>query len=185
PNSLDPSSNDYHFFKHRNNFLTNKLFRNEDTVKAVFEESFHSKTRDFYKFEITKLVVNRWKKCVNYFHKIHYFYLKCHFKNTSFRMYLHELDTCCSLFCTRILFMEDFRIPRDFRGINETSNDSYRGNRVTLFQLISKRMDSIQTNCTNGEFIFNVSSPLGSLCKRVKERCCLTSLCTAIRKPRG
>ncbi|KOC70432.1 Histone-lysine N-methyltransferase SETMAR [Habropoda laboriosa] len=52
--SLVLFSIEYHFFKHLNNFITNKLFRNEDTVKAAFKEFFHSKTNDFYILETMK-----------------------------------------------------------------------------------------------------------------------------------
>ncbi|KOC62929.1 Histone-lysine N-methyltransferase SETMAR [Habropoda laboriosa] len=50
--SLDFSPTDYHFFKHLNNFLTNKLFQNEDVVKVAFKEFSNSKTTDFYKFGV-------------------------------------------------------------------------------------------------------------------------------------
>ncbi|KOC67567.1 hypothetical protein WH47_10518 [Habropoda laboriosa] len=44
-----------------NNFLTIKLFRNEDTIQAALKEFLNSKTDDFYVYAITKLV-NRWRK---------------------------------------------------------------------------------------------------------------------------
>ncbi|KOC60277.1 Histone-lysine N-methyltransferase SETMAR [Habropoda laboriosa] len=56
--SLRISLTNFHFFEHLNNFLTNKLLRNEDTVKVVFKEFFHSKTN-----EITELL-NHWGKCI-------------------------------------------------------------------------------------------------------------------------
>ncbi|KOC69195.1 Histone-lysine N-methyltransferase SETMAR, partial [Habropoda laboriosa] len=56
--SFDLSPTDYHFFKHPNNFLINKLFRNEDCKSSIRRML---KTKEFYKFGIAKLV-NLWEK---------------------------------------------------------------------------------------------------------------------------
>uniref|UniRef100_A0A0N5CE35 Histone-lysine N-methyltransferase SETMAR n=1 Tax=Strongyloides papillosus TaxID=174720 RepID=A0A0N5CE35_STREA len=63
PYSLDLSLTDYHFFKHLNNFLTDKVFRNDDDIKTAFEAFVESRSPDFYVNGINKLL-SRWQQCV-------------------------------------------------------------------------------------------------------------------------
>jgi [histone H3]-lysine36 N-dimethyltransferase SETMAR len=64
PYSPDLSPTDYHFFKHLDNFLHEKSFRNNDDVENAFVEFVNSKTKDFFFAGIQKLA-ERWQKCVN------------------------------------------------------------------------------------------------------------------------
>ncbi|KOC67851.1 Histone-lysine N-methyltransferase SETMAR, partial [Habropoda laboriosa] len=57
PYSPDLSPTDYHFFKHFDNFLREKIFHN------TFVEFINSRTPDFYCNGIGTLV-KRWKKCI-------------------------------------------------------------------------------------------------------------------------
>uniref|UniRef100_A0A0N5BB46 Histone-lysine N-methyltransferase SETMAR n=1 Tax=Strongyloides papillosus TaxID=174720 RepID=A0A0N5BB46_STREA len=58
------SSTDYHFFKHLNNFLTEKIFRNNEAAKTAFEAFIESRSLDFFVDGINKLV-SRWQQCIN------------------------------------------------------------------------------------------------------------------------
>uniref|UniRef100_A0A0N5C6I1 HTH_48 domain-containing protein n=1 Tax=Strongyloides papillosus TaxID=174720 RepID=A0A0N5C6I1_STREA len=60
----DLSPTDYHFFKHLNNFLTEKIFRNDEEAKAAFEAFIESRSPDFYVDGINKLV-SRWQRCID------------------------------------------------------------------------------------------------------------------------
>ncbi|KOC59431.1 Histone-lysine N-methyltransferase SETMAR [Habropoda laboriosa] len=70
PYSPDLSPTDYHFFKHFNNFLREKIFRNKEDAVNTFVKFINSRTPDFYCNGIETLV-KRWKKCIepngNYF----------------------------------------------------------------------------------------------------------------------
>ncbi|KOC67494.1 Histone-lysine N-methyltransferase SETMAR [Habropoda laboriosa] len=61
---------DYHFLKHFDNFLREKVFRNKEDAVNTFVEFINSITPDFYCNGIRTLA-KRWKKCVesngNYF----------------------------------------------------------------------------------------------------------------------
>uniref|UniRef100_A0A0N5CDX3 DDE_3 domain-containing protein n=1 Tax=Strongyloides papillosus TaxID=174720 RepID=A0A0N5CDX3_STREA len=54
--SSDLASTDFHFFKHLDNFLTKKIFRNDEDIKTDFEAFIESRTPDFYANGINKLV---------------------------------------------------------------------------------------------------------------------------------
>uniref|UniRef100_A0A0N5BGN9 Histone-lysine N-methyltransferase SETMAR n=1 Tax=Strongyloides papillosus TaxID=174720 RepID=A0A0N5BGN9_STREA len=58
------SPTDYHFFKHLNNFLTEKFFRNDEAAKTAFEAFIESRSPDFFVDGINKLV-SRWQQCVD------------------------------------------------------------------------------------------------------------------------
>uniref|UniRef100_A0A0N5BH16 Histone-lysine N-methyltransferase SETMAR n=1 Tax=Strongyloides papillosus TaxID=174720 RepID=A0A0N5BH16_STREA len=62
--SSDLASTDFHFFKHLDNFLTEKIFRNDEDIKTAFEVFIESRTPDFYANGINKLV-SRWQQCVD------------------------------------------------------------------------------------------------------------------------
>uniref|UniRef100_A0A0N5BJA9 Histone-lysine N-methyltransferase SETMAR n=1 Tax=Strongyloides papillosus TaxID=174720 RepID=A0A0N5BJA9_STREA len=62
--SLDLSPTDYHFFKHLNNFLTEKIFRNDEDAKTVFKALIESRSPDFYADGIIKLV-SRLQQCID------------------------------------------------------------------------------------------------------------------------
>uniref|UniRef100_A0A0K0FAL9 HTH arsR-type domain-containing protein n=1 Tax=Strongyloides venezuelensis TaxID=75913 RepID=A0A0K0FAL9_STRVS len=62
--SPDFPPTDFHFFKHLNNFLTKKIFRNDEEAKTVFEAFIESRGPDFYEDKINKLV-SRWQRCIN------------------------------------------------------------------------------------------------------------------------
>lgn len=64
PYSPDLSPTDYHFFKHLDNFLREKCFKNQDDAKNAFNDFVASRTPDFYSTGINKLV-SRWQKCVD------------------------------------------------------------------------------------------------------------------------
>ncbi|KOC67264.1 Histone-lysine N-methyltransferase SETMAR [Habropoda laboriosa] len=61
---------DYHFFKHFDNFLREKIFRDKEDTVNTFAEFIDSRTPDFYRNGIGTLA-KRWKKCIesngNYF----------------------------------------------------------------------------------------------------------------------
>ncbi|RLU16087.1 hypothetical protein DMN91_011845 [Ooceraea biroi] len=61
PYSPDLSPTDYHFFKHLDHFLQEKVFNNHGAVESAFREFIDSKTLEFYVTGINKLV-SRWKK---------------------------------------------------------------------------------------------------------------------------
>uniref|UniRef100_A0A0N5CDU5 HTH_48 domain-containing protein n=1 Tax=Strongyloides papillosus TaxID=174720 RepID=A0A0N5CDU5_STREA len=62
--SPDLAPTDFHFFKHLDNFLTEKIFRNDEDIKTAFEAFIESRTPDFYANGINKLV-SRWQQCVD------------------------------------------------------------------------------------------------------------------------
>lgn len=64
PYSPDFSPTDYHFFKHLDNFLQEKCFKNQDDAKNAFTDFIASRTPDFYASGINKLV-SRWQKYVD------------------------------------------------------------------------------------------------------------------------
>ncbi|KAK6764268.1 hypothetical protein RB195_024548 [Necator americanus] len=64
PYSPDLSPTDFHFFKHLDNFLQEKHFRNQDDAETAFDEFIASRTPDFYDIGIKKLV-SHWQKCIN------------------------------------------------------------------------------------------------------------------------
>lgn len=63
PYSPDLSPTDFHFFKHLDNFLTNKQFKKQDDIENAFVEFLASKNSDFYLNGINMLVP-RWQKCI-------------------------------------------------------------------------------------------------------------------------
>ena len=64
PNSPDLSPTDNHFFKHLDNFLREKCFKNLSDIKNAFSDSIATRTQDFYVTRINTLVL-RWQKCVD------------------------------------------------------------------------------------------------------------------------
>ncbi|KOC64628.1 Histone-lysine N-methyltransferase SETMAR [Habropoda laboriosa] len=66
----DLSPADYHFFKHFDNFLREKIFRDKEDAVNTLVEFINSRTPDFYCNGIGTLA-KRWKKCIesngNYF----------------------------------------------------------------------------------------------------------------------
>lgn len=62
--SPDLSPTDFHFFKHLDNFFQGKCFKSNDDAKNAFQEFVESRTSDFYKIGIEKLV-SRWQKCID------------------------------------------------------------------------------------------------------------------------
>uniref|UniRef100_A0A0N5B5G0 HTH_48 domain-containing protein n=1 Tax=Strongyloides papillosus TaxID=174720 RepID=A0A0N5B5G0_STREA len=62
--SPDLSPTDFHFFKHLNNFLTKKIFRNDEEAKTAFEAFIECRSPDFYVDGINKLV-SRWQRCID------------------------------------------------------------------------------------------------------------------------
>ncbi|KAK6733826.1 hypothetical protein RB195_017533 [Necator americanus] len=56
PYSTDVSPTDFHFFKHLDNFLREKHFRNKDDAETAFDEFIASRTPDFYDIGIKKPV---------------------------------------------------------------------------------------------------------------------------------
>lgn len=63
PYSPDLSPTDFHFFKHLDNFLLNRCFKNRGDAETAFDEFVVSRSKDFYSIGINKLV-NRWQKCI-------------------------------------------------------------------------------------------------------------------------
>uniref|UniRef100_A0A0K0F1K9 Histone-lysine N-methyltransferase SETMAR n=1 Tax=Strongyloides venezuelensis TaxID=75913 RepID=A0A0K0F1K9_STRVS len=47
---------DFHFFKHLDNFLTLKIFRDDENIITAFEAFIKSRTQGFYVKSINKLV---------------------------------------------------------------------------------------------------------------------------------
>jgi len=62
--SPDLSPTDYHFFKHLDNFLHEKVFHKQAAAENAFEEFISSRTSEFYRDGINKLV-SCWQKCVD------------------------------------------------------------------------------------------------------------------------
>uniref|UniRef100_A0A0K0DS35 HTH_48 domain-containing protein n=1 Tax=Strongyloides stercoralis TaxID=6248 RepID=A0A0K0DS35_STRER len=64
PYSPDLSPTDYHFFKHLNNFLKEKIFTKQEDAENAFRQFIDSREPDFYITGINKLV-DRWQQCVD------------------------------------------------------------------------------------------------------------------------
>ena len=64
PYSPDLSPTDYHFFKHMDNFLQEKCFKNQEDAKNAFADFIASRNPEFYASGINKLV-SRWQKCID------------------------------------------------------------------------------------------------------------------------
>ena len=64
PYSPDLSPTDFHFFKHLDNFVKEKVFKSEEEVRDAFEAFVSSRTPDFYDTGINKLI-SRWQKCLD------------------------------------------------------------------------------------------------------------------------
>ena len=64
PYSPDLSPTDYHFFKHLDNFLQEKVFNKRDAAENAFRDFIESRTPEFYATGINKLV-SCWQKCVD------------------------------------------------------------------------------------------------------------------------
>ena len=64
PYSPDLSPTNYHFFKHLDNFLREKWFKNLSNIKNTFNDFIATRTQDFYVTGINTLVL-RWQKCVD------------------------------------------------------------------------------------------------------------------------
>ena len=62
--SPDLSPTDYHFFRHLDHFLKDKIFNNQEAAQNAFKEFISSRTPDFYRHGIYKLE-SRWQKCVD------------------------------------------------------------------------------------------------------------------------
>uniref|UniRef100_A0AAF5D0J7 HTH_48 domain-containing protein n=1 Tax=Strongyloides stercoralis TaxID=6248 RepID=A0AAF5D0J7_STRER len=64
PHSPDLLPTDYHFFKHLNDFLNEKYFKNQAEIETAFNDFIASRTPEFYATGINKLV-SRWQKCID------------------------------------------------------------------------------------------------------------------------
>ena len=64
PYSPDFLPNDYHFFKHLDNFLQGDCFHNQQEREGAFQEFVESWGMDFYATGISKLI-SHWQKCVD------------------------------------------------------------------------------------------------------------------------
>ena len=64
PYSPDFLPNDYHFFKHLDNFLHRNHFHNQQETENAFQEFVESQGMDFYATGISKLI-SHWQKCVD------------------------------------------------------------------------------------------------------------------------
>ena len=62
--SPDLSSNDYHFFKHLDNFLQGKRFHNQQDAENALQEFIKSQSMDFYATGVNKLI-SHWQKCAD------------------------------------------------------------------------------------------------------------------------
>uniref|UniRef100_A0A0N5BIQ3 HTH_48 domain-containing protein n=1 Tax=Strongyloides papillosus TaxID=174720 RepID=A0A0N5BIQ3_STREA len=62
--SPDLSPTDYYFFKHLNNSLAKKVFKNDEEAKTAFEAFIEFRSPDFYVDEINKLV-SRWQRYID------------------------------------------------------------------------------------------------------------------------
>uniref|UniRef100_A0A0K0F2C8 Histone-lysine N-methyltransferase SETMAR n=1 Tax=Strongyloides venezuelensis TaxID=75913 RepID=A0A0K0F2C8_STRVS len=63
PYSPDLAPTDFHFFKNLDQFLKDKVFKNEESIKIAFEEFIASREARFYANGTNKLV-SRWEQCV-------------------------------------------------------------------------------------------------------------------------
>ena len=59
--SPDLSPNDYHFFKHLDNFLQGKRFHNQQDAENALQEFIKSQSMDFYATGVNKLI-SHWQK---------------------------------------------------------------------------------------------------------------------------
>lgn len=64
PYSPDLSPTDYHFFKHLDHFLREKLFKSRDDIENAFNDFVQSRTSEFYVSGINKLPYC-WQRCVD------------------------------------------------------------------------------------------------------------------------
>uniref|UniRef100_A0AAF5DCR7 Mos1 transposase HTH domain-containing protein n=1 Tax=Strongyloides stercoralis TaxID=6248 RepID=A0AAF5DCR7_STRER len=62
--SPDLAPTDFHFFKHLDHFLNEKIFNNEEDIKTAFEDFIASRSQDFYQNGINKMV-SRWQQCID------------------------------------------------------------------------------------------------------------------------
>lgn len=62
--SPDLSPTDYHLFKHMDAFLVDKRFRDHGSIQQDIAKFFESRSQEFYKVGINKLL-SRWQKCLN------------------------------------------------------------------------------------------------------------------------
>ena len=65
PYSPDLSPEDYHFFKHLNNFVQGKCFHNQQEAEDAFQKFTESWTMDFYTIGMSNLI-SHWQKCADY-----------------------------------------------------------------------------------------------------------------------
>ena len=74
--SPDISPIDYHFFKHLDLFLREKLFSDERMIETAFQQFIESRNRQLFRNGIHSLV-GRWQKCLDsqgtYFDKFTFF----------------------------------------------------------------------------------------------------------------
>ena len=61
PYPPDISPTDYHFFRHLDNFLSNKFFRTKEEVKSAFMDFLASKSQNFNRRGINDLF-DRWQR---------------------------------------------------------------------------------------------------------------------------
>ena len=64
PYSSDLSSTDFPFFKHLDNFLQKKCFKNPKGAEIAFNEFAASRTTTFYDTGIKKKLVSHKQKCM-------------------------------------------------------------------------------------------------------------------------
>ena len=64
PPGSDLLPNDYHFFKHLDDFLQGKCFHNQQEAENAFQEFAESQSMDFYAAGINQLI-SCWQKCVD------------------------------------------------------------------------------------------------------------------------
>ena len=65
PYSPDLSPEDYHFFKHLNNFMQGKCFHNQQEAEDAFQKFTESWSMDFYTIGMSNLI-SHWQKCADY-----------------------------------------------------------------------------------------------------------------------
>ena len=63
--SPDLSPTDFHLFLSLDNYMKNRTFNMEDDLKTEVHNFFQSRTKDFYKNSIAKLL-NRQEKAIEY-----------------------------------------------------------------------------------------------------------------------
>uniref|UniRef100_A0A0K0FDI3 Mariner Mos1 transposase n=1 Tax=Strongyloides venezuelensis TaxID=75913 RepID=A0A0K0FDI3_STRVS len=63
PYSPDLAPTDFYFFKQLNQFLKEKVFKNEEAIKYAFEDFIDSRDDSFYSNGINKLPL-RWQHCI-------------------------------------------------------------------------------------------------------------------------